>query len=564
MKIKNLFAVLYLLFICTNCIENNIPYPYISGQILAMDVEGEVRDTEGNLIPAIIDSERRTVLLTISDDVNIDSLRITKLEITADATLQVDSAACIKHIKFPSYGFSSIDELPVSANTRMRMSKPVSFRIGQYQPFEWIVSVKQILTRVIKIENQVGDPIIDEENKQIIVYISRNQDMRSIVIKELEIGPLNTVITPDFNTVKDFTRPQQFKVLKPYASLSEDWTITVLYATDKESVKITNTWATFVNIQAPVKDSDKSSAIISYRLKGEKLWVALPSNAIIDKEKDLLDAQISLLKPASTYECKVTSGGEDSAIKTFLTDEAPQIGNSSFDEWYKNGKNQYASSEQSFNNGSFWWDSGNGGANSIGEKNPTSPEIVNVKKGKAANLASTAVMNIFAAGNIYTGRFNKILGASGAELSFGRPFTGRPSQLKGFYKYTPGKITHTKKEFIKLGAQDSCTLYVMLTDWRTPFTVNTKEEQFVNLSDPKIIAYGILPNSLSSKTMGAYEEFNIDIQYRTLTRIPTHVLVVASASKYGDYFTGSTSSILLLDEFELIYGQPITDPAYIK
>ena len=38
---------------------------------------------------------------------------------------------------------------------------------------------------------------------------------------------------------------------------------------------------------------------------------------------------------------------------------------------------------------------------------------------------------------------------------------------------------------------------------------------------------------------------------------PTYILIVASASKYGDYFTGSTSSVLLLDEFELLFDDPV-------
>ena len=556
--------MLLCLMLLTNCIENNIPYPYIPGQILAMEVEGIALDTDGNPILPVIDSENRTVTLTIFDDVNIDSLRITRLEITDDATLQVDSLACINYVKFPSYGFSSLADLPVSANTRMRMSKPTIFQIGQYSQFEWRVTVNQIPTRQVKLENQVGDPIIDEHNKQIVVYVSRNQDMRSIVIEKLEIGPANTIILPDYKTVTDFTRPQHFAVKRPYVSVYDDWTVTVLYAIEEESVKVVDTWATFVKVEAPVKDAEKPTAVISYRLKGEESWISVPQEAISNIKEDLLDAQIENLKPASTYECKVTSGGKDSGIKSFTTDQAQQVANSSFDDWIKMGKNFYATSELEFNKGLFWWDSGNAGANTIGEKNPTSPETVIVKKGQAAKLASTAVFGVFAAGNIYTGRFNKTIGTSGAELGFGRPFQARPSQLKGYYKYTPGSITHTKKDFIKIGQQDSCTLYVLLTDWSAPFIVNTAEDKFVNLSDPKIIAYGTLPNDAMSRTMSDYEEFNIDIQYRSLTRKPTHILIVGSASKYGDYFTGSTNSVLLLDELELKYNIPVVDPAYIK
>ena len=563
-KIKHLFNLLFLLLICTNCIQNDIPYPYAPGQILAMEVEGTALDAAGKPVATMINPENRTVTLTITDSANIDALRITKLEITENAALAVDSLACINPVKFPTYGFASLADLPVSANTRMRMSKPVLMSIGQYDLFEWTVKVKQQLTCVVDFENQVGEPIIDEKNRQLIVYVSPNQSMTSVVINKLMIGPANTVINPKYETVTDFTRPQQFAVKRPYDTAYTHWTISVLYAVEQAGVKITDTWATFVNVQAPVKDADKATALLSYRLKGETAWSDVPQSAITDIEKGALHAQITGLTPASAYECKVTAGGNDSGIKPFTTAEAQQIGNASFDAWHKNGKEFYAAAAQDFNSGSFWWDSGNKGANTIGEKNPTSPETADVKKGKAARLASTEVFGVFAAGNIYTGRFNAVIGLSGASLSFGRPFTGRPTQLNGFYKYTPGKITHTKKDFIKLGEQDSCTLYVLLTDWAAPFPVNTANDKFVSLTDPSIIAYGTLPNSDMSRTMSAYEEFNIDLNYRSLTRKPTHILIVGSASKYGDYFTGSAKSVLLLDEFKLKYNTPIVDPAYIK
>ncbi|MCD8261594.1 MAG: PCMD domain-containing protein, partial [Bacteroides sp.] len=58
----------------------------------------------------------------------------------------------------------------------------------------------------------------------------------------------------------------------------------------------------------------------------------------------------------------------------------------------------------------------------------------------------------------------------------------------------------------------------------------------------------------SESTSGdAFNSFDILLDYKSLDRIPTHIIVVCTASKYGDFFTGSTSSILWLDDFELIY-----------
>ena len=53
-----------------------------------------------------------------------------------------------------------------------------------------------------------------------------------------------------------------------------------------------------------------------------------------------------------------------------------------------------------------------------------------------------------------------------------------------------------------------------------------------------------------------YIEFTLPLTYKSTTRIPRYIVIAASASKYGDYFTGSTSSVMYVDEFSLIY-----DPA---
>ena len=71
------------------------------------------------------------------------------------------------------------------------------------------------------------------------------------------------------------------------------------------------------------------------------------------------------------------------------------------------------------------------------------------------------------------------------------------------------------------------------------------------------MAYGelISKESVSGDEKNGYKKFAIDIKYKpgSENKKPTHILIVATASKYGDYFTGSTSSVLYLDEFEFQY-----------
>ena len=157
-----------------------------------------------------------------------------------------------------------------------------------------------------------------------------------------------------------------------------------------------------------------------------------------------------------------------------------------------------------------------------------------------------------AAGNIYTGKFIKAemsLTDPGAELDWGVPFTSRPLALTGYFKYSP--VTVNKGDHNGMsGKMDIGQIQIMLTDWDAPFRVNTASGKFVDpKTDQGIIAYGTLDlNSTSS-----YEQFTIELDYRDLTRIPKYIVIVAAASKYGDYFTGGVGSTLYLDEFEFVY-----------
>ena len=65
-----------------------------------------------------------------------------------------------------------------------------------------------------------------------------------------------------------------------------------------------------------------------------------------------------------------------------------------------------------------------------------------------------------------------------------------------------------------------------------------------------VIAYGEL---LLKESVDGWTEVTIPLDYRSTSRIPTHILVTFAASRYGDYFTGSSSSVLWVDDFELVY-----------
>ena len=342
----------------------------------------------------------------------------------------------------------------------------------------------------------------------------------------------------------------------------------------KLGVEPANAWSNFAYIKGSIDSQEAGTELdannmkFEYKLVSDENWTSIAAQP---NGENSFTATLPNLKPATQYNYRMVYNGENdetfsSDISSFTTESQETIPNLSFDDWctVKNGGlfgndiTYYAAS----NYDNLFWDSGNEGANTMSAENPTRPEETDVKAGKAAKLTSKSVVSQFAAGSLFTGKFGSAsISPLGAKLDFGRPFTGRPTQLKGYYKYNPGNIDYINTDrvsAVKKGDRDLCSIYILLADWDSPFAVSTGDDIFVNINDPSVIAYGELSaEKTSPQSMDEYEEFTIDIKYRDITRKPTYILIVCSSSKYGDYFTGSTSSVLLLDEFQLIYSEPI-------
>lgn len=334
-------------------------------------------------------------------------------------------------------------------------------------------------------------------------------------------------------------------------------------ASTQLEVQPANAWSNFAYLEGGVASSegelDPAAMRFEYKATDAEEWTI--TTATYDEDTQTYKSTLTGLTPITNYSYRLVYEKDgvicNSNVVEFTTEEQVSIPNLNFDNWYKDGKTYYAATSSN----DLFWDSGNKGANTLTEINPTQPEETDVISGKAARLASTTAAGQFAAGSLFTGSFKSAtIVPLGAKLDFGRPFTGRPSQLKGYYKYNPGTINKIKTDkvtAVKEGDRDICSIYMLLANWDSPFEVSTGDNKFVDINDEKIIAYGELDAAYTSpESMSEYKPFTIDLVYRDLTTKPTYVLIVCSSSKYGDYFTGSTSSVLLIDEFELVYGQP--------
>lgn len=495
------------------CIKNDIPYPSVVADITAFEVGGAISTT--------IDPAHRSVNLELADSVNLSKVRLLRMEVSNNAIVTPEITSVID------------------------LSAPLVYTLTTYQEYVWTVTAVQRIDRYFQVQNQIGDAIFDVNTRMVLVTVSSDTDLKDITVLDVKLGPAGAKILPSPYSVKDYSKTVEFAVVS--GGNTEIWS--VLFAKSDVSV-ITgeaNAYATYAVLSGQYK-AGPDAPTFEYKKQDASQWNKLPASDVTVNGNSF-SGTVSALEPNTAYVFRAVAGSVNGSEKSFTTEEARQVVNSSFDDWMKEGKSWFPDKE--LTPAYYWWDTGNKGANSIGEKNPTTPEEVIVVKGKAAKMASTAVLGVFAAGSIYVGEYVKTVGL-GAQLAFGRPFKSRPKGLKGYYNYTPGTIDKTKAPYTGLqGLADTCFIYALLTDWTAPFDINTTEKKFIDLdNDPGIIAICQIKNGQSTN---GYKEFNLDFHYRSTTRKPNYILIVATASKYGDYFTGSTSSVLYADEFELVY-----------
>ncbi len=377
---------------------------------------------------------------------------------------------------------------------------------------------------------------VDANSKNVIINITG-------FVAKLPVGSYDI----DFTFVDTKGRYEIFNLL-----------LEVISDVDAEAVAAKTGWAAFAQLEGRFYDISKKDVLsFQYKKVSDSEWIEL-DNADMDINTVSLRYSTLLtgLEPLTEYVFRAVSDEDkDTEQITFSTSSAATIPNLSFDNWYLNGKAWMPNSSAD----NYVWDTANPGTAELPfgvSYVPTTPEEADVVKGKAARL-ETMLANVLgvkklAAGNIYTGNFVKVAGV-GAELKWGVPFTGRPLALRGYMKYAPKAID--KAEGIhtdKIGQTDYAQIQMFLTDWTEQFLISTSDNKFVDFSSGAIIARGEFH---TNETHGGYVKFTIPLEYRN-GRIPTYAVISAAASMYGDYFTGGVGSVLLLDEFELVY-----DPA---
>ena len=342
---------------------------------------------------------------------------------------------------------------------------------------------------------------------------------------------------------------------------AKDWIISVSDATVITSEVVDATvWATKATLRAMEAKTPLNTVSFRYREVGTVDWSTVSATLSDTKE---YTAEITGLKGGTKYEYVALDGEVVSnVICTFTTEIKAQPENAGFENWSQPAKPLLLYGDGQ----NMWWDSGNHGSSTMNKNVTQKGEDYKHSGSYSAKLISQfvgiGIIGKFAAGNAFVGKYLATDGTDGI-IGWGRPFSSRPKSLKGYIRYRPGTVTDANvpgsvADFPK-GSTDIGNIFIAIGDWAGetyggetwPVIIKTKTVQLFNPQDAAIIAYGTKDWTADTSGDGMIE-FEIPLDYRSETRKPTSIIIVASASKYGDYFSGGDST-MWLDDFELIY-----------
>ena len=238
--------------------------------------------------------------------------------------------------------------------------------------------------------------------------------------------------------------------------------------------------------------------------------------------------------------------------------ENPQLSNSDFDLWYETSAgiiNPMYYEEPGESKDNTIWATANYGLTNYGfQPNATPFDFGSDNYAVHMETVPAPIVGL-AAGTIYTGVFKLDIANPAASARFGIPFTSRPAGFRVNYVYVP----ETDPANLVGVDYDECDIYVLLekregdaveriatgwfrdgtetgTDSWTSLEVNLKYGP-LSASDPEY-AYA---NIKGSETWGDPND------------TPTHISVIFSSSALGNEYKGAIGSILVVDDFELIY-----------
>lgn len=529
-----------------SCIRNDIPYPLV--EIVISGIEGQ------GFSVSDIDAATREITLELDETTDIRSVRIDKVDFDVTVhSIELDKEALIAQIR-------STEELTGTFDLRT----PIYTTLSIYQDYNWTIRAVQTIERQFAVAGQVGPTVFDTQNRIATAYVSKVADLTAVTVTALKLGPAGiTTYSPTLDELSGTSFESVRFVDIACHGREERWMLYVL-PTDKTVQLKAIPWSRVIWLSGEGIEGTEMG--FRYRRQGDEEWTTLP----VQGSGGSFEAGIAA-EPETTYEVTAYSAGEETPVQTVTTDRVALLTNGSFEQWttINDVVYPYLSKAEAY------WGTGNPGAKIGSETLTQSCPPRPGGTGTGANLKSKFVniagIGKFAAGNLFVGDYIRTAGTNGI-LTFGRSFVLRPTAMKIWVKYTCGAIDRIGStpvgSGIKEGDPDNGIVYIALGTWTpgeygqdkdgnqigtdlSPICIDTRDTRtFFRPNGKDVVGYG---EYVMSQNVDEWTEITIPITYSDKSIRPTHLLVVCSASRWGDYFTGSTRSEMWVDDFELIY-----------
>ena len=276
------------------------------------------------------------------------------------------------------------------------------------------------------------------------------------------------------------------------------------------------------------------------------------------------EAQIDGLAANHTYDYSLVIDGKNAGgIRQFTTRDGNQIPNGNLEDWcqdgnviipWANGTNPY-------------WCTGNYGTTTLGSSYNITKSSSDVRPGskgrKSMYMDSEYIVAKFAAGNGYIGSWGGMNGMN-AKVYFGQPFeyNAKPKAIRFWAKWNCGTIDRTSGNVGKSGDPDLCKIFCCMATNTHLVDSSDGEGTTFSPSDANIksgdaryniVLYSAYFETTTSQTEWRQVEIPFIFYGSDPNQVPTHLILTFTCSGYGDFFDGSTSSWMYVDDIEFVY-----------
>ena len=572
-----------------SCIKNDLPKPVVDLYIASLDVEG----ASGEIV---LDRSSYTATIPLAEEINIEAVQFKSISFGADVVTNVSYEA----------DNSKIVVSKDLNNRIVNMSEPEYISLSYYQTYEWKIVATQTINRIWTVDGQIGATEWDIEGHRAIVKRRQDYSLAEVKTTDVRFGPRPTYDYPEVASMPtNFDNADKSQTITVSAhDRSTIWELVIVPTEVALDFDYVSAGANVIWIKAAAIDG--ATIKFAYRKRGseewlqvEEAWYASDSKNPYNRyEEGFVKAVVRGLEPNAEYEVIGYADEKQSDVKIVKTAPLYQVPNSDMEQWAKftNDQKLLPSGEA----GPCWypfssvqdmfWATGNPGGTSLGEKyNLTYPVYKSANPDNvpadstgevSAFMGSQNVLNMkFAAGNLFVGHYGETLGTN-ATVFFGRPMAQnvKPVALRFKVKYSRGGINwitignkyqsaqtgteyHIGSKQTKVigGEPDLAKVFLCLTDWSAPHCVNSADEKtfYDPRTAPGVLGVGYFdsnscPELVVEKTE-VWHTMTLPIEYSNPEVVPSYLVLTFTCSGYGDYFTGSDSSWMFVDDIELLY-----------